>query len=40
MLNRIGYRRVSGKDVGANSLAPAVAKISYEITLGLGPLVI
>ena len=39
ILNGIGYRKVSGKDGGTNSLAPAAAKIWYAVTLGLGYLV-
>ena len=39
MLNIIGYGRVSGKDGGANSLAPDAEEIRYVVALGLGPLV-
>ena len=39
MINGIVYVRVSGKDGGANSLAPAAVDISYVVTLWLGPLV-
>ena len=39
MLNVIGYRRISGKDGGTNSLAPAVAEIRYAVALGIGILV-
>ena len=40
LINGIGYRRVSGKDGGANSLDPAAAEIRYAVTLGLRTLVI
>ena len=39
MLNRIGYGRVSGKDGGISSLAPAAAELRYAVALGIGPLV-
>ena len=39
MINIIGYRRVSGKDGGDNSLDPASVEIRYAVALGPGPLV-
>ena len=40
MLNGIGYVKVSGKDGGTNSLAPAAAGIRYTVALGRGPLLL
>ena len=40
MLNGIGYVRLSGKYICANSSSPNSAEIRYAVSLGLGPLVI
>ena len=38
MRNKIGYRRISCKDGGTNSLAPSVVGKKYTVVIGLGTL--
>ena len=40
MINGIVYGRVSGKDGGANSLAPAASGMRYAVALGIGTLLV